>query len=100
MFLNSNYVFSISRDAELEADDGFLIGPPPPAMVAEAASANEAERFEEVHFQRHFHFRKISSNVFQYKNVLLYFEVPPACVDAAFSSYCGVYSTLFPDSYS
>lgn len=36
------------RDAELEADDGFLIGPPPPAMVAEAASANEAERFEEV----------------------------------------------------
>jgi hypothetical protein len=40
-----------SRDAEVEADDGFLIGPPPPAMVAEAASANEAERFEEVHFQ-------------------------------------------------
>jgi hypothetical protein len=40
----------------LEADDGFLIGPPPPAMVAEAASANEAERFEEVYFQRHFHF--------------------------------------------
>ncbi|XP_006644240.1 uncharacterized protein LOC102719711 [Oryza brachyantha] len=37
-----------SRDAEVEADDGFLIGPPPPAMVAEAASANEAERFEEV----------------------------------------------------
>ncbi|KAL5223151.1 hypothetical protein ABZP36_027864 [Zizania latifolia] len=37
-----------SRDAEVEADDGFLIGPPPPAMVTEAASANEAERFEEV----------------------------------------------------
>ncbi|OEL30522.1 hypothetical protein BAE44_0008459 [Dichanthelium oligosanthes] len=36
------------RDAELEADDGLLIGPPPPAVVAEAASANEAERFEEV----------------------------------------------------
>ncbi|TVU33890.1 hypothetical protein EJB05_15704, partial [Eragrostis curvula] len=37
-----------SRDAELEADDDLLIGPPPPAVVAEAASANEAERFEEV----------------------------------------------------
>lgn len=36
------------RDAELEADDDLLIGPPPPAVVAEAASANEAERFEEV----------------------------------------------------
>lgn len=36
------------RDAELEADNDSLIGPPPPAMVAEAASANEAERFEEV----------------------------------------------------
>ncbi|RLN23862.1 uncharacterized protein C2845_PM07G11560 [Panicum miliaceum] len=35
-------------DAELEADDDLLIGPPPPAVVAEAASANEAERFEEV----------------------------------------------------
>ncbi|AQK45272.1 DNAJ heat shock N-terminal domain-containing protein [Zea mays] len=36
------------RDAELEANDDLLIGPPPPAVVAEAASANEAERFEEV----------------------------------------------------
>lgn len=36
------------RDAELEADDDLLIGPPPPTVVAEAASANEAERFEEV----------------------------------------------------
>ena len=32
----------------MEADDDLLIGPPPPAVVAEAASANEAERFEEV----------------------------------------------------
>ncbi|GAB2251938.1 hypothetical protein Droror1_Dr00004785 [Drosera rotundifolia] len=36
------------RDAELEEDDGFFIGPPPPAVVAEAESSNEAERFEEI----------------------------------------------------
>ncbi|KAJ3695672.1 hypothetical protein LUZ60_001049 [Juncus effusus] len=35
------------REAEVE-EDGVLIGPPPPALVAEAESANEAERFEEV----------------------------------------------------
>jgi hypothetical protein len=32
----------------LEEDTELLIGPAPPAIVAEAASANEAERFEEV----------------------------------------------------
>lgn len=37
-----------SREAELEEDDELFIGPAPPAMVAEAESANEAERFEEV----------------------------------------------------
>ncbi|KAL5732537.1 hypothetical protein ACOSQ2_032229 [Xanthoceras sorbifolium] len=36
------------REAELEEDAELFIGPPPPAVVAEAASANEAERFEEV----------------------------------------------------
>ncbi|XP_059455708.1 uncharacterized protein LOC132185912 [Corylus avellana] len=36
------------REVELEEDTEIFIGPPPPAMVAEAASANEAERFEEV----------------------------------------------------
>ncbi|KAL4651578.1 hypothetical protein ACB092_01G170600 [Castanea dentata] len=36
------------REAELEEDTEFFIGPPPPAVVAEAESANEAERFEEV----------------------------------------------------
>ncbi|KAF5742593.1 hypothetical protein HS088_TW09G00644 [Tripterygium wilfordii] len=36
------------REAELEEDSELFIGPPPPAMVAEAESANEAERFEEV----------------------------------------------------
>ncbi|WCJ44142.1 DNAJ heat shock N-terminal domain-containing protein [Euphorbia peplus] len=36
------------REAELEEDDELFIGPPPPAMVIEAESANEAERFEEV----------------------------------------------------
>ncbi|GAB4861432.1 hypothetical protein Ancab_040068 [Ancistrocladus abbreviatus] len=36
------------RDAELEQDDELFIGPPPPAVVAEVESANEAERFEEV----------------------------------------------------
>ncbi|XP_074561431.1 uncharacterized protein LOC141817696 [Curcuma longa] len=36
------------RGAELEIDSELLIGPPPPAIVSEAASANEAERFEEV----------------------------------------------------
>lgn len=39
---------NISREAELEEDNELFIGPAPPAMVAEAASANEAERFEEV----------------------------------------------------
>lgn len=29
-------------------DGGLFIGPPPPAVVKEAESANEAERFEEV----------------------------------------------------
>ncbi|EPS73281.1 hypothetical protein M569_01475, partial [Genlisea aurea] len=37
-----------SREAELDGDDEFFIGPPPPAVVTEAASANEAERFEEI----------------------------------------------------
>jgi hypothetical protein len=32
----------------LEEDTELFIGPAPPAVVAEAASANEAERFEEV----------------------------------------------------
>ncbi|KAL8134263.1 uncharacterized protein LOC141712858 [Apium graveolens] len=37
------------RDAELDGGDGGLfIGPAPPAVVKEAESANEAERFEEV----------------------------------------------------
>jgi curved DNA-binding protein CbpA len=36
------------REAELNDDVGDFIGPPPPAMVKEAESANEAERFEEV----------------------------------------------------
>ncbi|RAL38767.1 hypothetical protein DM860_013448 [Cuscuta australis] len=36
------------REAELEEDNGIFIGPPPPAVVTEAESANEAERFEEV----------------------------------------------------
>ncbi|KAJ9145994.1 hypothetical protein P3X46_028317 [Hevea brasiliensis] len=36
------------REAELEEDTELFIGPAPPAMVAEAESANEAERFEEV----------------------------------------------------
>lgn len=37
------------RDAEMDGGDGgFFIGPPPPAVVKEAETANEAERFEEV----------------------------------------------------
>ena len=36
------------RDAELDDDGGIFIGPPPPALVTEAESANESERFEEV----------------------------------------------------
>ncbi|XP_057503123.1 uncharacterized protein LOC130786774 [Actinidia eriantha] len=36
------------REAEMEEDTEVFIGPPPPAVVAEAESANEAERFEEV----------------------------------------------------
>ncbi|GMI85124.1 hypothetical protein like AT1G65280 [Hibiscus trionum] len=36
------------REAEVEEDDELFIGPPPPALVAEAESANEVERFEEV----------------------------------------------------
>ncbi|KAM7507596.1 hypothetical protein LguiA_018049 [Lonicera macranthoides] len=36
------------REAEMNVDDGEFIGPPPPAVVKEAESANEAERFEEV----------------------------------------------------
>ncbi|XP_020574038.1 uncharacterized protein LOC110020318 [Phalaenopsis equestris] len=36
------------RDANLEVDNDLFIGPPPPALVAEVESTNEAERFEEV----------------------------------------------------
>ncbi|KAG2330228.1 hypothetical protein Bca4012_020183 [Brassica carinata] len=36
------------REAELEEDSAYFIGPAPPAVVAEVASLNEAERFEEV----------------------------------------------------
>lgn len=36
------------REAEIGDDDALFIGPPPPAVVKEAASANDAERFEEV----------------------------------------------------
>ncbi|KAK6129596.1 hypothetical protein DH2020_036667 [Rehmannia glutinosa] len=36
------------RESELDGDDGLFIGPPPPAVVKEAESANEAERFEEI----------------------------------------------------
>ncbi|XP_061366608.1 uncharacterized protein LOC133309797 [Gastrolobium bilobum] len=36
------------REAELDDDTELFVGPPPPAMVSEAESANEAERFEEV----------------------------------------------------
>lgn len=42
------FLTNTCREAELEEDDENFIGPPPPAVVAEAASANEAERFEEV----------------------------------------------------
>ncbi|KAI3803878.1 hypothetical protein L1987_32042 [Smallanthus sonchifolius] len=36
------------REAEVGEDDELFIGPPPPAVIKEAASANDAERFEEV----------------------------------------------------
>ncbi|KAK9122429.1 hypothetical protein Syun_020046 [Stephania yunnanensis] len=36
------------REAEVETDADLFIGPPPPAIVAEAESANEAERFDEI----------------------------------------------------
>lgn len=36
------------READLDDATELFVGPPPPAMVSEAESANEAERFEEV----------------------------------------------------
>ncbi|KAH1040684.1 hypothetical protein J1N35_042427 [Gossypium stocksii] len=39
---------AVSREVEIEEGDELFIGPPPPALVAEAESANEAESFEEV----------------------------------------------------
>lgn len=36
------------REAEKELENDPLVGPPPPSVVAEAESANDAERFEEV----------------------------------------------------
>lgn len=36
------------KEAELDDDTELFVGPPPPAMVSEAESANDAERFEEV----------------------------------------------------
>ena len=40
----------------MEEDTEVFIGPPPPAMVKEAESANEAERFEEVSINLSFTF--------------------------------------------
>lgn len=42
------FLLYMFREAELEQDNGLFIGPPPPAVVTEAESTNEAERFEEV----------------------------------------------------
>lgn len=42
------FLLHMYREAELEEDSEYFIGPPPPAVVAETESANEAERFEEV----------------------------------------------------
>lgn len=42
------FLLYIFREAELEEDSELFIGPPPPAVVTEAESTNEAERFEEV----------------------------------------------------
>ncbi|CAK9261410.1 unnamed protein product [Sphagnum jensenii] len=39
---------SLLREAEKELENDPLVGPPPPSVVAEAESANDAERFEEV----------------------------------------------------
>lgn len=36
------------REAERELENDPMVGPPPPSVVAEVASANDAERFEEV----------------------------------------------------
>ncbi|KAJ4808083.1 DNAJ heat shock N-terminal domain-containing protein-like [Rhynchospora pubera] len=36
------------READVGEENEVLIGPPPPALVSEVESANEAERFEEV----------------------------------------------------
>ncbi|KAI8002886.1 hypothetical protein LOK49_LG08G00857, partial [Camellia lanceoleosa] len=36
------------REAEVVDDNEVFIGPPPPAVITEAESANEAERFEQV----------------------------------------------------
>lgn len=41
-------MMGVFREAELEVDNEVFVGPPPPAMVIEAESSNEAERFEEV----------------------------------------------------
>lgn len=38
----------VNREAELDGDDDLFIGPPPPAVVKEVESSNEAERFDEV----------------------------------------------------
>ncbi|XP_078438920.1 DNAJ heat shock N-terminal domain-containing protein isoform X2 [Wolffia australiana] len=43
-----NEAATTMRDADLEDFDEVLIGPPPPALVSEVESTNEAERFEEV----------------------------------------------------
>jgi len=43
-----DFYVNVFREAELDDDSELFIGPPPPAMVTEAESANEAERFEEV----------------------------------------------------
>ena len=60
----------ICRAAEEELEQIPMVGPPPPAAVAEAESANEAERFEEVCYHCFCFFFSISFERFDATNIV------------------------------
>ncbi len=63
------------REAEKELENDPLVGPPPPSVVAEAESANDAERFEEVP-NSHIFFRPL--DFVDHLVMFLYKSMPPA----------------------
>ncbi|XWS15403.1 hypothetical protein CRYUN_Cryun35bG0094300 [Craigia yunnanensis] len=83
------------RETELEEDNELFIGPPPPALVAEAESANEAERFEEVpNFTPYVSYSNLAISLigFSYRFVALWFFSNLFCSVSLACGHCRGYT--------